>query len=71
MCPYRQNNECNRGCRWMQCRHLKEKRHQASALHEYVLLLGLIPGCENHANTVSKEAAISDSEVAALMKRQR
>jgi hypothetical protein len=39
------------------------KRRRASQLHDLALSLCLIPGCERHANIVSKEAEIADAEV--------
>lgn len=37
--------------------------NRARQLHDLALSLCLIPGCERHANIVSKEAEIADVEV--------
>ena len=43
-------------------REIARKRRQARALHDCVLVLGLVPGRERDANVVSIEAAILDAE---------
>jgi len=50
------------GDRWAGLRAIASKRRMARNLHDCVLWLGVIPGREVDANTVSKEAAILDVE---------
>ena len=47
---------------------LAAKMRQARALHDLVLTLGLRPGSERFANDVSRETAIMDAEIAALLR---
>ena len=48
-------------------RAIAEKRRQARALHDCALAIGTIPGRERDSNSVSKEAAIADAEVAQML----
>lgn len=65
--PIAQGPADRRVSRLAELRAIAEKRRQARALHDCALAIGTIPGRERDSNSVSKEAAIADAEVAQML----